>query len=220
VAGTRHRPLGHSGPLTSSEYQLGTIGAILGGRGIVDENEIPHQSWAAEKKKENFANRLTLDPEIKCYLPGVRAPPISLFLFKLLAADESRDCLRIQNCQPVEAGPSDWVGTEVWGTGGDVGFTQDGSHAGLIAVAESAHARRPAALDQAQAASVGVAFVAGWKGLADYAGLKRGEDVAIVGVSGWVGGAVTQLARGLGAIVSARLINSAAGTTSLMSPMR
>jgi NADPH:quinone reductase len=48
----------------------------------------------------------------------------------------------------VEAGPSDWVGTEVWGTGGDVGFTRDGSHAGLIAVPESALARRPSALDQ------------------------------------------------------------------------
>jgi NADPH:quinone reductase len=99
----------------------------------------------------------------------------------------------------VEAGPSDWVGTEVWGTGGDAGFTLDGSHAGLIAVPESALARRPAALDQAQAASVGVTFVVGWMGLADYAGLQKGEDVAIVGVSGGVGGAVAQLARALGA---------------------
>jgi NADPH:quinone reductase len=99
----------------------------------------------------------------------------------------------------VEAGPSDWVGMEVWGTGGDVGFTRDGSHAGLIAVPESALARRPSALDQAQAASVGVAFVVGWMGLADYAGLQKGEDVAIVGVSGGVGGAVAQLARALGA---------------------
>jgi NADPH:quinone reductase len=74
----------------------------------------------------------------------------------------------------VEAGPSDWVGTGVWGTGGDVGFTRDGSHAGLIAVPESALARRPAALDQAQAASVGVAFVVSWMGLADYGGLQKG----------------------------------------------
>jgi NADPH:quinone reductase len=99
----------------------------------------------------------------------------------------------------VEAGPSHWVGAEVWGTGGDAGFTLDGSHAGRIAIPESALARRPAALDQAQAASVGVAFVVGWMGLADYAGLQNGEDVAIVGVSGGVGGAVAQLARALGA---------------------
>jgi NADPH:quinone reductase-like Zn-dependent oxidoreductase len=99
----------------------------------------------------------------------------------------------------VEAGPPDWVGTEVWGTGGDAGFALDGSHAELIAVPESALSRRPAALNFAQAASVGVPFVVGWMGLADYAGLQRGEDVAIVGVSGGVGGAVAQLARAIGA---------------------
>ena len=34
----------------------------------------------------------------------------------------------------VEAGPAEWLGAEVWGTGGDAGFTRDGSHAELIAV--------------------------------------------------------------------------------------
>ncbi|HEY0183721.1 MAG TPA: alcohol dehydrogenase catalytic domain-containing protein, partial [Rhodopila sp.] len=29
----------------------------------------------------------------------------------------------------VEAGPAAWIGAEVWGTGGDTGFTRDGSHA-------------------------------------------------------------------------------------------
>src|ERR1700753_4123058 len=31
-------------------------------------------------------------------------------------------------------GPAEWQGAEVWGTGGDVGFTRDGSHAELITV--------------------------------------------------------------------------------------
>ena len=99
----------------------------------------------------------------------------------------------------VEAGPPDWIGAEVWGTGGDAGFTLDGSHAELIAIPEAALARKPSRLDHAQAASVGVTFVVGWLGLADYAALQQGEDVAIVGVSGGVGGAVAQLARALGA---------------------
>lgn len=34
----------------------------------------------------------------------------------------------------VEAGPAKWIGTEVWGTGGDTGFTREGTHAELIAV--------------------------------------------------------------------------------------
>src|ERR1700674_3499721 len=50
---------------------LGAAGAIPPGQGVVEGGEIPYQAWAAAKKKENFANRLTADPEAKCYLPGV-----------------------------------------------------------------------------------------------------------------------------------------------------
>jgi hypothetical protein len=55
------------GPLVA----LGAAGAIPPGLGVVVGNEIPYLPAAAAKKKENFANRLILDPEIKCYLPGV-----------------------------------------------------------------------------------------------------------------------------------------------------
>jgi len=50
---------------------LGAIGAVPAGRGVVEGNEIPYLPEAARQKKENFENRLTADPEIKCYLPGV-----------------------------------------------------------------------------------------------------------------------------------------------------
>ena len=50
---------------------MGTFGAIHPGPGIVEGDEIPYQPWAAERQKENFANRLELDPEGKCFLPGV-----------------------------------------------------------------------------------------------------------------------------------------------------
>lgn len=49
---------------------LGAIGAEPGGPGVV-EGEIPYLPAAKEKKKANFANRLTADPEVRCYLPGV-----------------------------------------------------------------------------------------------------------------------------------------------------
>ena len=41
------------------------------GQGIVVGNEIPYQPRALETKRDNFANRLTADPETKGYLPGV-----------------------------------------------------------------------------------------------------------------------------------------------------
>lgn len=44
---------------------------IPAGQGVVEGNKIPYQPWAAEKKKENFANRATADPETQCFLPGV-----------------------------------------------------------------------------------------------------------------------------------------------------
>ena len=50
---------------------LGAAGAVPGGPGVVEGDEIPYLPAAAAKKKENFENRLTADPEIKCYMPGV-----------------------------------------------------------------------------------------------------------------------------------------------------
>src|ERR1700719_2093972 len=49
--------------------QLGAIGAIPAGGGVVEGGAIPYKSEALSKKKENFANRLKLDPEVRCYLP-------------------------------------------------------------------------------------------------------------------------------------------------------
>jgi hypothetical protein len=50
---------------------LGASVAVAPGMGIVEGGPIPYRPEAAVKKKENFEKRLTLDPEIKCYLPGV-----------------------------------------------------------------------------------------------------------------------------------------------------
>jgi hypothetical protein len=44
---------------------------VPGGQGVVEGNEIPYQPWALARKRENYANRRTADPEAKCYEPGV-----------------------------------------------------------------------------------------------------------------------------------------------------
>ncbi|MDT5098345.1 MAG: NADPH:quinone reductase [Mycobacterium sp.] len=98
-------------------------------------------------------------------------------------------------------GPTDWIGVEVWGTGGDVGFTRDGSHAELLGVPVEALARKPEALSFAEAATVGVNFVVGWLGAVEAAQLDKDETIAVFGVSGGVGGAVAQIARARGARV-------------------
>jgi hypothetical protein len=50
---------------------LGAAFSVPAGLSVVEGNEIPYQEWAATKKKENGEKWLTLDPEIKCYMPGV-----------------------------------------------------------------------------------------------------------------------------------------------------
>jgi hypothetical protein len=44
---------------------------MAGGQGVVEDSEVPYQPWALAQKKENYENRMTADPEAKCYLPGI-----------------------------------------------------------------------------------------------------------------------------------------------------
>jgi NADPH2:quinone reductase len=101
----------------------------------------------------------------------------------------------------VEAGPKSWVGAEVWGSGGDVGFTRDGSHAEYIAVPVASLRHKPKNLSFDQAASVGVNFSTAWMGLVEAAGLRAGETVLIIAASGGVGNAGVQIAAHIGATV-------------------
>ena len=56
-----------TGPVAS----LGAVFAKPPGLGVVEGDEIPYLPAMAAKKKENQANWTKLDPEVKCYLPGV-----------------------------------------------------------------------------------------------------------------------------------------------------
>src|SRR5271157_2105180 len=100
----------------------------------------------------------------------------------------------------VERGPAEWIGAEVWGTGGDVGFTRDGTHAEMIAVPTASLRRKPGPLSFDEAASVGVNYMAAWLGI-EATGVKAGETVLLIGADGGVGNAAAQIARRLGARV-------------------
>lgn len=98
----------------------------------------------------------------------------------------------------VVEGPAEWIGVPVWGTGGDVGFTRDGTHAELIEVPRASLVRKPEKLTHEEAAACGVAFLTAWIGVVEYARLAQGETLAVIGVGG-VGSAAIQLAKYLGA---------------------
>ncbi len=71
AVGTAHWNLeGHSAE-GSPVIEAGALGAIPGGLGVVEGGEIPYQPWALEKRQQNKADWLKLDPVVKCYMPGV-----------------------------------------------------------------------------------------------------------------------------------------------------
>jgi NADPH:quinone reductase len=96
-------------------------------------------------------------------------------------------------------GPAVWIGARVWGTGGDIGFTRDGSHAERLKIPVDALVRKPEQLSFEEASAVGVNFVVGWLGAVETAELGKDDTIAVFGVSGGVGGAVAQIARARGA---------------------
>src|ERR1700730_18134533 len=94
----------------------------------------------------------------------------------------------------VVEGPSEWIGAQVWGTGGDIGFTRDGTHAEFIKIPVAALARKPSTLSHDEASAIGVNFVVAWLGTVEYAKLAEGETIAVVRRVGWGGGAGKQIA--------------------------
>ncbi len=95
----------------------------------------------------------------------------------------------------VVSGPPHMIGTEVWGTGGDVGFTRDGTHAELLVLPLAGVRPKPKNLTFEEAAAAGVNFVTAWIGLVETAVFRGGETVLVSGAAGGVGSAVTQIAR-------------------------
>ena len=51
--------------------QLGAINAVPPGIGVVENGPIPYKAEALATRAENYKNRMGLDPEARCYLPGV-----------------------------------------------------------------------------------------------------------------------------------------------------
>jgi NADPH:quinone reductase-like Zn-dependent oxidoreductase len=103
----------------------------------------------------------------------------------------------------VVAGPRELHGLEVWGSGGDVGISRNGSHADRLVLPAAAIRRKPRRLSMLEAGTVGVPFVTAYEGFRRAGFPKAGDVVAIFGASGKVGQAAVQLASRAGATVFA-----------------
>jgi NADPH:quinone reductase len=103
----------------------------------------------------------------------------------------------------VTRGPRDLIGKEVWGTGGDIGFTRDGSHAQFILLPSAAATPKPASLSMEAAGSAGLTFVTAWSAMITAAEISSGETAVIIGAAGAVGSAAVQIAKSRAARVIA-----------------
>ena len=101
--------------------EMGAWAAEPGGLGVVEGGTIPYLPAALEQKKKNFAGRMKLDPEVKCYLPGIPRATYQGFPFQIvegpqyiLMAYEFAGAMRsIYMKDPGPAPTDSWMGQSV-----------------------------------------------------------------------------------------------------------
>ena len=84
--GTAHWNL-EDHPAGPGHPDLGAIGAIPPGQGVVVGGEIPYREQAREQRRKHFEGRMTDDPEAKCFLPGVPRATYLPYPFQIIQGD-------------------------------------------------------------------------------------------------------------------------------------
>lgn len=102
----------------------------------------------------------------------------------------------------VVEGPQELIGQEVWGTGNQIGFSRNGSHAGYITLSAKGAALKPKSLSFTQAASLGVPYTTAWDALVRSL-VDANTRLLVIGANGAVGRAAIALAKVRGAQVLA-----------------
>jgi hypothetical protein len=165
-------------------YQLGAVFAIPAGQGIVDGNEIPYRPEALEQKKKNNLNRWTLDPEIKCYMPGIPRATYMPYPFqivqgttKIAFAYEFATANRVVNMTNHQKAPvPSWMGwsngrwegdtlvVEVTGNNDQTWFDRAGNfHSDAMTVTERYTFRNPDVIDYEATIDDPKTFTRPWK---------------------------------------------------------
>src|SRR2546429_7706531 len=101
---------------------LGAAFSVPPSLGVVEGDKIPYLPAAAAKKKENQANWVKLDPEAKCYLPGVPRAAYLPYPFQIVQGPQNimmayqfAGAVRIINMgAPTKAPGDSWMG---WSNG-------------------------------------------------------------------------------------------------------
>jgi hypothetical protein len=119
---------GPHGPVPAAPVlALGAAGAVPPGLGVVEGGEIPYKPEARARKKQNQQDWLKLDPEIKCYLPGVPRATYMPYPFQILQSASALTFVyeyagAVRNIFLKDPGPApadSWMGQSVGRWDGD-----------------------------------------------------------------------------------------------------
>ena len=107
-------------PARAGHPDLGAIGAMPPGQGVVVGGEIPYLPAALEQKQQNLENRMTEDPEAKCYMPGVPRATYMPYPFQIIQGDqkimmvygfaEANRTIHMDKANPEPAPIDSWMG--------------------------------------------------------------------------------------------------------------
>ena len=182
--GTANWNLEDHSPSAGQLFQMGAVGATPGGQGVVEGGEIPYKPEALAKRKANFANRLALDPEVKCYMPGIPRATYMPFPFQIVQGDstiafayEFATSNRVVYMKtPRKAQVPAWMGTsngrwdgdtlvvEVTGNWPDTWFDRSGNfHSDALKVTERYTLRNPDVIDYEATIDDPKTFTRPWK---------------------------------------------------------
>ena len=101
----------------------------------------------------------------------------------------------------VVTGDSHWEGKSVFGTGGNLGFSRDGSHAEFVAVPVEGLVEIPPELSYEDATAIALGYFTAYAAIVQTGAVKSGETVLVTGTTGAVGSAAARIAAWKGARV-------------------
>ena len=108
-------------------YALGAAFSVPPGPGVVVGNDIPYKPEALAKKQTNGENWMALDPEVKCYMPGIPRATYMPYPFQIvqstntvLMAYEFTTASRVIRMNSKEQSPAPaWMGWSIGRWEGD-----------------------------------------------------------------------------------------------------
>ena len=88
AVGAHHHDLeGHAAGFSPS-LEMGALGGVPAGLGVVVGGEIPYRQEALAQRQANRENQLLYDPAVRCYMPGIPRATLQPFPFQIVQTPE------------------------------------------------------------------------------------------------------------------------------------